>query len=151
MMLVPGVKWNREGAASFPLEGPFRRAFVPHRRRAAAGGDGDNFLVQLALRFHALSRRELGDVGVGHHLVGEHANRALAIFALPISELFRAHVFDERAADDRHAFRLDPLFVGTVFVHHELDVGMNFEFFHGSGHSELPPCEIQFEVSARPE
>ena len=35
-MLMPGVEWNREGAASFPLKSPLGRALIPDGRRPAA-------------------------------------------------------------------------------------------------------------------
>src|SRR6266480_1873391 len=85
---------------------------------------------------------DLRDISVSHHLIGKGANGPRAILALPIFELFRAHIPHERAANDRHAFRFDPFFIGTVLVHHELDIGMNLELFYRSCHSKLPPANL---------
>src|SRR6266576_2809856 len=92
VMLMPGIEWNRKSAPSFPFKDPLRRAVIPHGGGAAPGGNGDDLLIELALWFHALARGDFGDVGIGDHLVGERANGAVAVFTLPIIELFRPHV-----------------------------------------------------------
>jgi hypothetical protein len=131
---MPGIQRDGEGRPSFPFKGPLRRALIPDGGRAASSGYGDDLFVELALRFCALARIDFGDISVGHHLIGKRANGSLAILALPIFELLRAYILHESAADDRHAFGLDPSLVGTVFVHHELDIRMNLEFFCWSCH-----------------
>jgi hypothetical protein len=141
MMLVPCVKWNREGAASFPFEDSLRRAFVPHAGRAPASSDGDDFFIELTLRFGALSRIDLGDVGIGNHLIGKRANSPLALLTVPISKFLGAHVLDECPADDRHAFGFDPFFIRTIPVHHELDIRMDLKFLHR-------PCHINHLVDS---
>jgi hypothetical protein len=139
VVLVPSVERNREGAASFPFKDPLRCAVIPHGRGTATGRDGDDLFIELSLCRCALARVDFSDVGVRHHLIGESTYRAFAVFALPVAELFRAHVFHKGAADDRHAFRLDPFLVRTVLVQHELNIGMNFEFFHWSCHKKIDP------------
>src|SRR5882724_2940663 len=128
-VLMPGIERDCERRTPLPLEGPFGCALIPDGCRAASSSHGDDLFVELALRFSALTGIDLGDIGVGHHLIGKSANGPSAILALPIFELLRPDILHESAADDRHAFRLDPFFVRTVLVHHELNIGMNFEFF----------------------
>src|ERR1700752_1558730 len=143
-MLMPRIERDGECRPSFPFKGPLRRALIPDSRRAASRGHGDDLFIKLALRFSAFTRIDLGDIGVGYHLIGKSADSSLAILALPILKFFCAHVPHESPADDRNAFRLDPLLVGTVFVHHELDIGMNFEFFCWSCHDYLPDSLLRF-------
>jgi hypothetical protein len=138
MMLVPGIKWNREGAASFPFENSFGGAFVPYGGCAPAGSDGDDFFVELTLRSGALPRVDFSDIRVSNHLIGKRADSPFALFTLPIAKFLGAHVLDERPADDRHAFGFDPPFIGTIPVHHELDVRMDFKLLHGRRHKNLP-------------
>ena len=104
MMLVPGVKRNREGAASFPFKDTLRCAVIPYGRGTATGGDGNDLFIELPLWRCALARIDFSDIGVGDHLIGESTYRPFAVFTFPVVELFRAHVFDKRAADDWHAF-----------------------------------------------
>src|SRR5438093_6370979 len=151
-MLMPGIERNGECRPSFPFKGPLRRALIPDARRAASSSNGDDLFIELALRFNALAGIDLRDISVSHHLIGKGANGPLATLALPIFELFRAHILHERAADDRHAFRLDPFFIGTVLVHHELDIGMNLELFYGLNcHSKLPPANFDATTLLRAE
>src|SRR5215471_966751 len=99
-VLVPGVQWNCEGAAAFPLEGAFGRTLIPDGCRAAPPGNGDNLFVKLALGFCLLAGIDLTDIGVRHHLVRESANGPFTVFAFPIAERFGAHIPHESAADD---------------------------------------------------
>src|SRR5919106_6206364 len=137
MVLVPGVERNCKRAASFPFEDSLRGAFIPHAGRASSCSNGDDFFIQLSLRLHAFARIDFRNIRVGYHLIGKSTYRPFAVFTLPVAELFRTHVFYKRATDDRYTFRLDPFFVRTVLVQHELNIGMNFKLFDGSGHGIL--------------
>src|SRR5499433_719889 len=127
-VLVPGVQWNGEGAAAFPLEGAFGRTLIPDGSGATTGSDGDDLFIELALGFCLLAGIDFTDIGIRHHLIRESANRPFTVFAFPITQGFGSHVTHESAADDGNTFGLDPSFVWTVFVHHELHVRMNFKF-----------------------
>src|SRR6266542_1689993 len=142
VVLVPSVKWNREGAASFPFKDTLRCAVIPHGCCTATSSDGDNLFIELPLWRCALARIDFSDIGVCYHLIGESTYRPFAVFTLPIVELFRAHVFDKRASDDWDAFGLDPFLVWAIFVQHKLNIGMNFKFFGWLGsHGDPPlPC-----------
>src|ERR671918_1660077 len=61
-VLMPRIERYCECRSSFPFKGPFRSAFIPDRRGAASGGNGDNLFVELALRFNTLAGIDLRNV-----------------------------------------------------------------------------------------
>src|SRR5215467_15028511 len=116
---------------------------IPHRGRATAAHDIDQFFEQVSLRLQGLARRNLANVRVvGLARAGETNPSGQSSGSRPRLQRNFSNVFDKESVDQWNPLALDPAPVRT-FALTDRSCG-NLRFFHSVFSKEQPRAHLRF-------